>query len=56
MEMADETAGSLASFGTATFLRLLWLDGAVLVDPAASEESVMHHAQPKHKNQDCEGD
>ena len=32
--------------------RLLWSEGAVLVDPAASKETVMHHALGKQKNGD----
>ena len=35
---------------------LLWLDGAVTVDPAASEEAVTHHAQAKQKKTDCQSD
>jgi hypothetical protein len=34
------------------FQSLLWPEGAILVDPAASKEAVMHHALGKQKNGD----
>ena len=34
------------------FQRLLWPEDAVLADPAASKETVMHHALGKQKNGD----
>jgi hypothetical protein len=39
------------------FQSLLWSDGAIPVDPAASKEAVMHHALAKQKkNHDQEDD
>jgi hypothetical protein len=48
----------LASFATATktFQCLLWSEGAVSVDPAASKEAVTHHALEKEKKDDCQDD
>jgi hypothetical protein len=37
---------------TRTLQCLLWSEGAVLVDPAASKETVMHHALGKQKDGD----
>jgi hypothetical protein len=34
------------------FQRLLWPESAVLIDPAASKETVMHHALGKQKDGD----
>jgi hypothetical protein len=36
--------------------RPLWSEGAVLVDPAASKETVMHHALGKQKKGNCQDD
>jgi hypothetical protein len=36
--------------------RLLWSEGAVLVDPAPSMEAVMHHALGKQKKDNCQDD
>jgi hypothetical protein len=36
--------------------RLLWSEGTVLVDPAASKETVMHHALGKQKKDNCQDD
>jgi hypothetical protein len=38
------------------FQRLLWSESAVLVDPAASKETVMHHALGKQKKSNCQDD
>jgi len=38
------------------FQRLLWSESAVLVDPTASKETVMHHALGKKKNGDGQPD
>ena len=38
------------------FQCLLWYDGAVPVDPAASKEAVTHHAMGKQKKDDCQDD
>jgi hypothetical protein len=35
---------------------MLWVEGVVPVDPATSEEAMMHHALGKHKTDDCQGD
>jgi hypothetical protein len=35
-----------------SFLCLLWLNGAVPVDPATSKEAVMYHAMAKQKKAD----
>jgi len=37
-----------------TLSALLWPEDAVLVDPAASKEMVMHHALGKQKNGDSQ--
>jgi hypothetical protein len=38
------------------FQCLLWLDGAVLVDPATSKEAVTYHAMAKQKKADYQDD
>jgi len=51
---ADVT--TLEGFGAATktfFRGLLWSEGAVPVDPAASKEAMMHHALGKQKKDHC---